>query len=230
MNNLSVVNTLNNEESRLSLITIAAPILAVIISSPQTTTYSDIDLLRSKLTSLVQLFETQAKVSGYLQRTIAAARYCLCVAIDEAILSTDWGNQSCWAEKSLLAIVQKETWGGEKFYIIVEKMLKEPDVEIELLELFFVILNLGYEGKYFNNKTKLEDIKSKLFRTINNRKGNPELPFLSFRNPSNQVDTQSMSFWLIIAITTIMLLVITSLSETYTNILTKQNVAIISSQ
>ncbi len=112
-------------------------------------------------------FEEQAKYKGCEPRLILAARYCLCTALDEMVLCTTWGSQSVWSQQTLLSLIQKETWGGERFFIILEKMAEEGQKNCDLLELLYIIMSLGYEGKYYNQDSMVRDeIRHRLFRII----------------------------------------------------------------
>jgi len=123
--------------------------------------------LRRKVINEVAAFEARAKGCGCSPRMILAARYCICTALDEVVLLTEWGSNSVWAQQSLLSLIHKETWGGERFFIILEKMSDKPKQNILLLELLYVILSLGFEGKYYNQEKMVRDeIKHRLFRLI----------------------------------------------------------------
>jgi type VI secretion system protein ImpK len=93
------------------------------------------------------------------------------------VLSTPWGSQSPWSEQTLLSIFHKETWGGEKFFIILEHLRQEPAVHIDLLELVYLCLALGFEGKYRvdeRGQRRLEDVQENLYRTIRSIRGDFE--------------------------------------------------------
>jgi type VI secretion system protein ImpK len=112
---------------------------------------------------------------GYAQRTVLAARYCLCTAIDEMVLRTQWGTKSAWVKQSLLTLFHKETWGGERFYLILENMVKDPRQNIAVIELLYLLLSLGFEGKFFDkDKTIREEIRNRVFGRIRHARGKVE--------------------------------------------------------
>jgi type VI secretion system protein ImpK len=86
---------------------------------------------------------------AYPARTILALQYCLCAALDEAIMNTQEGQEN-WAENTLLNIFYKETFGGERFYLILDNMLENPQENAHILEILHLILSLGFKGKNFN--------------------------------------------------------------------------------
>lgn len=150
-----------------SLITAAMPLLLLMIRFKTTTSHENPLELRNQVVAEINVFEHKAKLFGFEARTILAARYCICTALDEVALCTQWGSNSAWSQQSLLSMIQKETWGGERFFIILEKMLEEPKNNLLILELIYLILSLGYEGKYYNQEKSVRDqIRHCLFQTI----------------------------------------------------------------
>ena len=81
-------------------------------------------------------------------RSSSAARYVLCAGLDEAVLSTPWGAQSEWAQHPLLVALHREAWGGEKFFEMLDRISTDPARYLDLMELQYLCLALGFGGKY----------------------------------------------------------------------------------
>lgn len=145
------INTVN------PLLEAASPLILLFIQLRYTQTVADVNQLRKNIVTEINIFANQAKASYCSPHLILAARYCLCTAFDEAILLTSWGSQSGWAQQSLLSLIHRETWGGERFFIILEKMAAEPKKNLLILELLYLLLSLGFEGKYYNEDRMLRD-------------------------------------------------------------------------
>jgi type VI secretion system protein ImpK len=138
---------------------------------------ADVDSLRRQATQEVRSFEDHARQAGIPAEDVLAARYVLCTTIDEAVLNTPWGAQSGWASQSLLVTFHRESFGGEKFFQILERIAGEPQRYQHLLELIYVCVSLGFEGKYRLDErgaVKLADIRQDLYRRIRNLRGTPE--------------------------------------------------------
>jgi type VI secretion system protein ImpK len=106
--------------------------------------------------------------------TVIGARYCLCTAIDEAAAQTPWGGGGIWPRYSLLVALHNETWGGEKFFQLLAKLVQSPKQHIDLLELMYFCLMLGLEGRYRvidDGRGKLETLKAQLLQVIENERG-----------------------------------------------------------
>ena len=105
------------------------------------------------------------------------ARYLLCTILDEAVLNTPWGAESAWNQRTLLGIFHKETAGGEKFFAILDRLRNSPAENIDALELIYICLSLGYEGKYrviARGRDQLEQLRDDLFHIIRSYRGEYE--------------------------------------------------------
>lgn len=105
-----------------------------------------------------------------------AARYALCAAVDEAVLSTPWGSQGEWREQTLLITLHREAWGGEKFFDMLQRISADPGRHIDLMELQYVCLALGFAGKFQvaeRGHARLAEVQTDLFRRIRTYRGVP---------------------------------------------------------
>jgi len=137
--------------------------------------------LHQQLADEMRQFESRAQKSGIAPETIFTARYLLCTTVDEFVLSTPWGAASIFSNQSLLRLFHKETSGGEKFFLLLDKLIHDPAKNIDLLELMYVCLALGFQGRYrveTDGSNTLEAIRENLYRTIRNYRGDIE-PALS---------------------------------------------------
>ncbi|MGH8229390.1 MAG: type IVB secretion system protein IcmH/DotU [Steroidobacteraceae bacterium] len=142
---------------------------------------ADVENLRRQAVQEVRAFEDRARRAGIPDADALAARYALCTVIDEAVLNTPWGAQSGWAAQSLLVTFHREAQGGEKFFQILERLLAEPQRYLALLELWYVCLSLGFEGRYRLDERgamRLAEIRRDLFVRIEQLRGSVD-PALS---------------------------------------------------
>lgn len=75
-------------------------------------------------------------------------RYTLCTFMDEMAANTPWGGSGAWSANGLLLTHFNETWGGEKVFLLIQKMLKNPKEHAGQLALAEWLLSLGFKGKY----------------------------------------------------------------------------------
>ena len=107
-----------------------------------------IQQLRQDIDRLINKMDEQLKGANQHNEVILTARYLVCCLLDELVLSTPWGSEGTWGQQTLLSQYHNETWGGEKFFLIVGKLLEQPQKNIDLMELCYVCLSVGFCGKY----------------------------------------------------------------------------------
>lgn len=96
----------------------------------------------------VMAFTNKARQANYRHNMVLAARYMLCAFLDEAINTTPWGKEQNWQENTLLKFFHNETDGGERFFVLIDEAYKDAPVYLDLLELAYLCLRLGFMGKY----------------------------------------------------------------------------------
>lgn len=156
------------------LVEAANPLLAAVPRIRTSATHPDPAGLREQLVRGIGQFEAAAKARGIKPETILVARYAICTLLDEAVASTPWGGTANWAQASLLVTFHRETWGGEKFFQLLDRLLADPMTDSTMLELFYVCLALGFEGRYRvvdNGRAQLEQLRERLFETVRARRG-----------------------------------------------------------
>lgn len=145
--------------------------------------------VRGTLIQSINSFTQLSSEKGIENSEIMLARYLLCTFCDELIGTTYWGKDNNWANTSLLGHFYNETYGGEKFFHILNQLLRAPAKYIDLLELTYICLSLGFEGKYrIQNKGKMEidAIRENLFRQIKMLQIRETKPFYGEQQSSSQ--------------------------------------------
>ncbi|WP_045500257.1 type VI secretion system protein TssL, long form [Vibrio hyugaensis] len=131
-------------------------ILSMIGQVRATASHSDVLFLKETLAQKLRDYENRLRQHNVGLETIDTARYCLCCSIDEAVLNTHWGSQSTWSHDSLLSSFYSSSQGGEAFFKHLEQAMSQPESHLDLLELMYVCLSLGFVGQYRLEKNGLE--------------------------------------------------------------------------
>ncbi len=129
--------------------------------------------LRQQAVQEIRTCEDRLRSGGISREDALVARYVLCTFVDTAVLNTPWGAQSDWASQSLLVMFHKEVSGGAKFFEIVDRVRVDPARYLGLIELLYVCLALGYEGKFRHDPQgagKLSQLQRDLFELIRTRR------------------------------------------------------------
>ena len=163
------------------LVRAANPLLDLIMPLRSMTAHPNVEALRQQLNAAIKTFEADARQAGVDSEAIAAARYALCTFLDEAISATPWGGGGVWASRSLLVTFHNEAFGGEKFFLILQKLTQNVKGNLAVLELMYLCLTLGLEGRYRvidNGRAQLETLRERLQQLIRTNRGEAE-PALS---------------------------------------------------
>ncbi|QNH74794.1 DotU family type VI secretion system protein [Pseudomonas protegens] len=155
----------------------AGPLLALLTRLRSTLAHPAPASLRAQLLAYLRQFEERAEAAGVPRNDVLLARYALCTALDEAVLSTPWGSTSDWGKQSLLITVHNEAWGGEKVFQLLEHCLQSPRERLYLLELLYLCMCLGFEGRYrvmIDGRSQLEALRERTAATIRSARGEHE--------------------------------------------------------
>ena len=130
--------------------------------------------LKDALADGIRKFEAQARAEGLPNEQVIAARYILCTLLDESAASTPWGGSGVWANQSLLVLFHNETWGGEKVFQLMSKLAENVPANRNLLELLYVVLAFGFEGRYRvlnDGKAQLDSVRVRLSQMLRQGRG-----------------------------------------------------------
>ena len=151
------------------LVASAAPLLAAATRIRTTARHPNPAGLKDALADGVRKFEAHARSQGLPNEQVVAARYILCTLLDESAASTPWGGSGAWSANSLLVQFHNETWGGEKVFQLMSKLAENVDANRNLLELLYVVLGLGFEGRYRvieNGAAQLDSVRQRLAQLL----------------------------------------------------------------
>lgn len=159
------------------LVNAASTLLAVFEKTRSSTTHPDIGGLHKRLGNEIRAFEERLRELGYKKEIILSARYFVCTMLDEAVLNTPWGSESAWAQRTLLSVFHNETSGGEKCFLLIDRMKESASDNLDIIEFFYISLSLGFEGKFRymdRGRDALDRIKDELFNHIRRSRGEYE--------------------------------------------------------
>jgi type VI secretion system protein ImpK len=159
------------------IVNAASVLIAVFYKTRQTVSHPNVGGLHQQLVAAIRSFDVMAKEKNISPEVALAARYVICAALDEVVLNTPWGAESAWPQRTLLSIFHSETHGGEKFFLLLDKMKERPAQNLDMLELMYIFLSLGFEGKYHlvaRGRDMIDRIRDELFQIIRTHRGEYE--------------------------------------------------------
>ncbi|MEG1039450.1 MAG: type IVB secretion system protein IcmH/DotU [Pseudomonas sp.] len=157
-----------------TLVAAASDVLSEVVRLKHSKTDEDLPALNQRLANGLKQFEARARHSGVSGSQVTTAHYLLCTVVDEAVVITRQGKENTWSQMSLLSRFHSETFGGEKFFQLLDRLSKDPVRHLPMLELMYLCLALGFEGKYRiipRGVRELDDIRDGLYRQIRQLRG-----------------------------------------------------------
>jgi type VI secretion system protein ImpK len=103
---------------------------------------------REKILSGFDIMERMAFERQIGSLALKDAKYALAAYIDEAILSSAWPGRSQWMSRPLQLELFGDHLAGEGFFDRLTQLRQGGEVNLDLLELYYVCLQLGFEGVY----------------------------------------------------------------------------------
>lgn len=159
------------------LVAAASPLLNLVPQLRNSLSHANPMGLRETLTQGIRAFEAKARAAGIAPEKVLASRYVLCTFLDETAASTPWGGGGVWGKHSLLVLFHQEAWGGEKVFQLLAKLAENPNANRDILELLYIVLGLGFEGRYRvieNGRAQLELLRERLLGILRNQRGEYE--------------------------------------------------------
>lgn len=136
--------------------------------------FTDAEKIRAFIQDALLKFEMRCQQANLSKTLVKSAKYVICTFLDESVLQTEWGRESTWSHQSLLAQFFNETWGGATVFKIRQFCLENIHEYIDLLEMIYVCLCLGFKGQYgteANGETLLDRIKRETYQAIVDYRG-----------------------------------------------------------
>lgn len=162
--------TTHNPKAGLNpLVDVAGYLFSILGKLKHLKSYRNLNKLQKELTAEINGFQEAAEAKGYRSEYTLVSRYALCVTFDDIIANTPWGGQGQWDNYSLLTVFNSETAQQERFFLILERIIKEPTLYIDVMEFMYICLSLGYKGNYRATEfshNQLEKITHGLYKRI----------------------------------------------------------------
>ncbi|WP_339387856.1 type IVB secretion system protein IcmH/DotU [Vibrio caribbeanicus] len=108
----------------------------------------DVSALRRQLVGLINDIKIKGADLTYPVAVIDKLCFLYAVVLDELIIYTSWGEFRGWENKTLLSELFGMRNGGELFFTVSEKAIRQPHKMIDLLEVIYAFVNIGFKGQY----------------------------------------------------------------------------------
>src|SRR5450830_141806 len=175
------------------LLEAAEPLLLALARLPDLALHSEeVTVFHALLVREVDTFQSLCTQANLTRDHVIAASFALCTALDEAANGTCWGGAvgkdgvtgaavpdagsvGVWASHMLAAQFHADTEGGSKIFKIIGRLLThQPQGHIDLLEVLYRVISLGFEGQYRampEGRRQHETVRQQLYSVIAQARG-----------------------------------------------------------
>jgi type IV/VI secretion system ImpK/VasF family protein len=150
------------------LVTAAHPLLSIVDRLQLSRSIDTNSEFYSNLQYELKVFEGRCLAANYEEETVFIAHFLLSACINEILHDRETFSTF---KKLMPPTETQEHTPDVQFFEILDKIIDKPDHYLDLLELIYLCLSLGFEGKYRQNEhEKLKGLMETLYHTISSRR------------------------------------------------------------
>ncbi|MFP4165094.1 MAG: type IVB secretion system protein IcmH/DotU [Chitinispirillaceae bacterium] len=149
------------------LSTLCTDIFLIVIKMREAEDLGETAALRKLILHFLRQFEKNCQAVGVAPETADAVKYALVAIMDETVLSVPGEARDLWIVNPMQLEIYGDNIAGQEFYKKLETMLEDPEKNRDALEVYYLCLSLGFEGKYkIGNAEEREKTISDLARVL----------------------------------------------------------------
>ncbi len=147
--------------------TLCTDIFLIIIRMRESEDLGEPAALRKLIIHYLGLFKNNCKAINISSSMINDAIYALVALLDETVMSVPGKCRDYWVTNPIQLELFGDNLAGQKFFDKLSKLMKDPARMKDVLEIFYLCLSLGFEGKYkLSNATERDKIIDALARIL----------------------------------------------------------------
>lgn len=160
------------------LVGAATPILSLATRLRTAVSPPNLEALRERIAQELRAMQERIAALDMPVEAKRAGSYAVCATIDDVISNTPWGSGR-WPRQAMVPLFFNEASGGERFFQLLTQYYRDPGRYGDLLELMYLCLSLGFEGRLrvAGGSAELHRIREGLYNTLRQRrdKASPDL-------------------------------------------------------
>jgi type VI secretion system protein ImpK len=157
-----------------SITTLCTDIFVIVIRMRESEDLGEPAALRKLILHYIRQFEKNCKSMRIPYKMISDAIYALVALLDETVMSVPGASRNYWVTSPLQLKLFGDDIAGEEFYRRLEKLSKDPQRKRDVIEIYYLCLSLGFEGKYKLGNTDQRDMiidkTARMLLKVNRRK------------------------------------------------------------
>ncbi len=147
--------------------TLCTDIFLIVIKMRDAKDLGETAALRKLIIYYLKQFEKNCSVLGVKSEVVNSVKYALVAILDETVLSIPGEARDFWIGNPMQLEIFGDNIAGQEFYNKLDKLLANPETNSDALEVFYLCLSLGFQGKYLiDNAEEREKVIVNLARTL----------------------------------------------------------------
>ena len=170
-----------------AILSASSELLALTVTVARMQKPDDLFLFKKGIKRIISDLKHKIAALDYPPSVADKTCFLFCIVIDEQILHSAWGEESSWENQTLVSELFGMRNGGEQFYTVAERALSQPAMLMDLLELIYIFLKIGFRGQYrVHGSDKLEELLKRLEKNIFENREKPKLSLFKASTETNQ--------------------------------------------
>jgi type VI secretion system protein ImpK len=150
-----------------SLATLCTDIFLIVIRMRESDDLGEPAALRKLIVHYLELFKKNCRAMNLDSAVTNDAVYALVALLDETVMSIPGVCRNFWVTNPVQLEMFGDTIAGQEFFHKLERLTAEPERMQEVLEVYYLSLSLGFEGKYkLGNAAERDAIIESLARVL----------------------------------------------------------------
>lgn len=193
-----------------TLYNLSVPLLSIILTLARLPKPDNLALFKCLLKQHIIELSERGKALDYPAAVIDKLCCLHCIVLDEFIIHGLWGEYAGWENNTLLSELFGLKNGGDVFFTITDKALAQAVKMTDLLAVSYVLLQMGFKGRYRSREVEQLGIVNKNIRLAINRQMNeadillkdaPKIKSLSLRSGVRYFSMTAIILFSLLAVT-----------------------------
>jgi|SRR5690606_26054825 len=157
-----------------SLAILATDVLLIGVKIRETSNLGPADHLKKLLISYLKDFERTCLSYRKSPEAVEQAKYALVAFMDETVINSENNCRETWIAEPLATTFFNDSLAGENFFKRLEALLPDLKRNLEVAEVFYFALALGFQGRYrLSGAEVLPNVVRNLLKRIEALRGAP---------------------------------------------------------
>jgi len=158
------------------LYNLSMPLLSILLTLERLPKPDNLPVFKSLLKQHIVDLSEQGKKLDYPSAVIDKLCCLHCIVLDEFIIHSRWGISAGWENNTLLSELFNLPSGGDLFFTITEKAMRQSGKMVDLLTIIYICLQMGFKGRYRSRQSeKIGIIIKEINSVIIDNKNQPKV-------------------------------------------------------